>query len=562
MDSRMACSLCVGNDFAMEGGCDCAQKETAKNIQKKKGCKVIDVFLDDNGAGLYLYEKFFSDPYFCNVFVLRTCLRSSGSGQYEDHRKVVLTTEDEMERAKKEAERAKVTTKTEESKNEPFVGVDEMDEEGEYDEDTDLSESDSRTYIFISDPTNVAGRFRPTVEGDDPSRFIPVRYLQEERENKASMGWVYQTTTKDGEFWTRPKESSADGPTIKVNPFGVDDLDVEGRYDEDADLYENDLRTYIFIADPTNVVGRFRRTTETDDPKQFIPVCYLQEERENRISMGWVYTTTTKDGEFWNRPTGHLSDVPTIQWTPPSLVSMNSPPTPVVPIQAPVVPAETVQRGPRQKRTRGIDDASIVALQSSSANALDLVALQKFIRKMKRDQYSMEALKAGARTIGLQGQENVLMHEAVIAAIVDHVVRSYGAAVDAGDRKAILVVATALGIHGSKLGGDIPTAQRMIRNKIDAMYGLVTAPIKQTAVKKEIVVPKKALSAYLYYASERRPELKKEQPTLTFGELTHRIAAEWTQMKKDGKTQEYDDLAALDKERYEKEMEDFNRANL
>lgn len=50
--------------------------------------------------------------------------------------------------------------------------------------------------------------------------------------------------------------------------------------------------------------------------------------------------------------------------------------------------------------------------------------------------------------------------------------------------------------------------------------------------------PMKPLSAYLYYASERRPVLKKEDPDLDFGRCTDQIAAEWRQMKKKGGNEE------------------------
>lgn len=68
--------------------------------------------------------------------------------------------------------------------------------------------------------------------------------------------------------------------------------------------------------------------------------------------------------------------------------------------------------------------------------------------------------------------------------------------------------------------------------------------------------PKRAISAYLFYASERRPILKKECPEMGFGELTHQIAGEWRMMKeKDRK--KYNTLAAADKKRYEDEKEQW-----
>jgi hypothetical protein len=78
---------------------------------------------------------------------------------------------------------------------------------------------------------------------------------------------------------------------------------------------------------------------------------------------------------------------------------------------------------------------------------------------------------------------------------------------------------------------------------------------------KDPNAPKRSLSPYLFYASERRPELKKEKPDMTFDWYTRQIAAEWTKMKYDSsKTKKYDDLAALDKERYTQEMVSYEAA--
>jgi len=53
----------------------------------------------------------------------------------------------------------------------------------------------------------------------------------------------------------------------------------------------------------------------------------------------------------------------------------------------------------------------------------------------------------------------------------------------------------------------------------------------KTAEKK----PKKKLSGYMAYAKERRPELLKEQPGLSFGEVGKALGAEWRGMSDDEK---------------------------
>lgn len=69
--------------------------------------------------------------------------------------------------------------------------------------------------------------------------------------------------------------------------------------------------------------------------------------------------------------------------------------------------------------------------------------------------------------------------------------------------------------------------------------------------------PKRPVSAYLFFASIRRPELKQSRPSLAFGELTLAIAAEWKTMGLTEKRQ-YEDMAKEDKKRYEKEKREYD----
>lgn len=67
--------------------------------------------------------------------------------------------------------------------------------------------------------------------------------------------------------------------------------------------------------------------------------------------------------------------------------------------------------------------------------------------------------------------------------------------------------------------------------------------------------PKRPASAYLFFAAERRPQLKQERPDMGFGELTSTIAAEWKQMSKAEKKR-YEDMHEADEQRYKREMAD------
>jgi len=74
--------------------------------------------------------------------------------------------------------------------------------------------------------------------------------------------------------------------------------------------------------------------------------------------------------------------------------------------------------------------------------------------------------------------------------------------------------------------------------------------------KKDPNAPKKAMTPYLAYLKERRPDLKKEQPNLKPTEFVTTMADEWKAFSSD-KKQKYEKMANKDKERYQKEMANY-----
>lgn len=162
------------------------------------------------------------------------------------------------------------------------------------------------------------------------------------------------------------------------------------------------------------------------------------------------------------------------------------------------------ERGEKRKITaaknagaRGIagpTDKSIVALQAPAGKAPEALAVALFVRKARQNKYSMEALQAGARLIGLQGQENALIHNAVIYSIVDYIVRTWGVPAQAGDLGSIVAVGAALGLQNMtwddvKVASPaaLEEAKAKIIRKVDAMYGILTAPCRN--VDGKVVAP-------------------------------------------------------------------------
>jgi hypothetical protein len=100
--------------------------------------------------------------------------------------------------------------------------------------------------------------------------------------------------------------------------------------------------------------------------------------------------------------------------------------------------------------------------------------------------------------------------------------------------------------------------QELLNKKPDPESEDSVSPIVASSVALPIAYepddmkPKRACSAYLFYAADRRPRLKASNPELGFGELTKTIADEWKAMT-DIQKQKYTALAQLDKIRYEEE---------
>jgi hypothetical protein len=76
--------------------------------------------------------------------------------------------------------------------------------------------------------------------------------------------------------------------------------------------------------------------------------------------------------------------------------------------------------------------------------------------------------------------------------------------------------------------------------------------------KKDPNAPKKALSAYMFFAQANRDKVKKENPDATFGELGKLLGKQWSKASKSDKAK-YEAKANKDKERYEKEKAKYDK---
>jgi len=73
---------------------------------------------------------------------------------------------------------------------------------------------------------------------------------------------------------------------------------------------------------------------------------------------------------------------------------------------------------------------------------------------------------------------------------------------------------------------------------------------KRKADEKADTGIKKPKTAYIFYSTEMRSQMKKENPNATFGEIAKILGANWKSMS-DADKAKYVKLAADDKKRYE-----------
>ena len=126
---------------------------------------------------------------------------------------------------------------------------------------------------------------------------------------------------------------------------------------------------------------------------------------------------------------------------------------------------------------RGVLGTNDKALQGLSLNTPSQV--EKFIRKALQRQYTLEALKQGARALGVPVNESSVLQDAVIQQTADHILVSYNQQVQAGSALHTAASAAAARLRGY---GDLRTAEavaearRAIVRTLDAQNGFMTEP--------------------------------------------------------------------------------------
>jgi len=75
--------------------------------------------------------------------------------------------------------------------------------------------------------------------------------------------------------------------------------------------------------------------------------------------------------------------------------------------------------------------------------------------------------------------------------------------------------------------------------------------------KKDPNAPKRPTSAYFYFAGDVRPGIREENPDMKVTQVMCLIAEKWRELEEEDK-KPFEEQAAKDRKRYEKEMKQYN----
>ncbi|AAS51610.1 ADL310Wp [Eremothecium gossypii ATCC 10895] len=89
------------------------------------------------------------------------------------------------------------------------------------------------------------------------------------------------------------------------------------------------------------------------------------------------------------------------------------------------------------------------------------------------------------------------------------------------------------------------------------MAAAATTKKRTQRKKKDPNAPKRAMSAYMFFANENRDIVRAENPGISFGQVGRVLGEKWKALSDDEK-QPYEAKAEADKKRYESEKELYN----
>lgn len=113
---------------------------------------------------------------------------------------------------------------------------------------------------------------------------------------------------------------------------------------------------------------------------------------------------------------------------------------------------------------------------------------------------------------------------------------------DAGKRKFEKLASDDKGRYDSEMEGYTPPTDEELDAEMEG------------SKKRKRTGPKRARTAYVYFTIDQRPNVQAENPEMKFGEITKLLANDWKALSESDRSK-YDEMAAADKERYQRECD-------
>merc|ERR1719447_2373129 len=89
----------------------------------------------------------------------------------------------------------------------------------------------------------------------------------------------------------------------------------------------------------------------------------------------------------------------------------------------------------------------------------------------------------------------------------------------------------------------------------------MTMVVNKRKKKKKVKdpnAPKRPITAYFFFAADKRPEIRAQHPEYTITEVASQIGQKWRSLDDEDK-QPYEEKAAKDKDRYLRELTAYNK---
>jgi len=101
---------------------------------------------------------------------------------------------------------------------------------------------------------------------------------------------------------------------------------------------------------------------------------------------------------------------------------------------------------------------------------------------------------------------------------------------------------------------DVESFKTELLSKQKGLDSIICTKMSKQKLKKDVNRPKRGKSSYIFFCMDVRETIKEENPDLKAKDVTKELGRVWKEETSEDDKIKYNELAARDKERYEKEM--------